>query len=80
MSNMVWKDFMGRVLQEGDDIIVAANDRLYSGIIHSITESELKYSYNYFILGKEYVDEKTVQMDKNFDHCQLLDICILNRK
>ena len=77
---MVWKDFMGRVLQEGDDIIVAANDRLYSGIIHSITESELKYSYNYFILGKEYVDEETVQMDKNFDYCELLNIYILNRK
>lgn len=71
---------MGRVIQEGDDVIVAVNDKLHSGIIHSITESELKYSYNYFILGKEYVKEETIQLDENFIKCELQNIYILTRK
>lgn len=71
---------MGRVLREGDDVIVAVDGKLHSGIIHSITESEIKYSYNYFILGKEYVEEETVQMDKNFTKCELHNMYILNRK
>lgn len=77
---MVWEDFMGRVLQEGDDIIVAVDGELHTGIVHSITGSTLKYSYNYFILAKEYVEEETVEMDESFTFCELHNIYVLNRK
>lgn len=54
---MVWKDFMGRVLQEGDDVIISFNGKLYTGIIIRMNDNILLVSYNWFKNGKEIEEE-----------------------
>ncbi len=54
---MVWKDFMGRALQEGDDVVVSINQTLRTGIILKMNDNILLVSYNWFDNGEEYVSE-----------------------
>lgn len=75
---MVWKDFMGRVLQEGDDILVAVRSRLHAGIVISIEDSILRFSYNWFESGTEY--EASVKRESDSDVEVLDDVFILDRK
>jgi len=54
---MVWKDFMGRVLQEGDDVVVSINQKLHTGIILRMNDNILLVSYNWFDNEEEHVSE-----------------------
>ena len=77
---MVWEDFMGRVLQEGDDIIVAVDDELHTGVVHSITDEKLKYSYNHFVGDREYVEDESVESCPDWEYATLHGVFVLNRK
>ena len=51
---MVWKDFMGRVIQVGDDVVIAVDGQLKSGIVLEMTDELLTVPYNWFVGMKEY--------------------------
>lgn len=58
---MVWKDCFERELKQGEDVIIGFPDNcnavLRSGIVIELSEDAVLISFNFWIDGKEYVDE-----------------------
>ena len=60
----MFKDFVGEKLKEGRDVVVIASCSLHSGIIHEITDTYVRLSYNgWHTDGTEYVKEKTYTLE-----------------
>ena len=80
---MVWKDFMGRVIQEGDDILVAPHSNiLHTGFVLQIEGNTLKYSYNWFVNKIEFENVGYVQVPDHtvMDEFLVDNIYVLERK
>lgn len=76
---MVWKDFMGRVLQEGDDVIISLNEKMYTGIIIRMNDDILLVSYNWFKDGRE-IEEETWYSSPLVPDGVVETLYVLNRK
>ena len=54
---MVWKDCFGRVLKQGEDVILSNDSMLRSGIVIELNDDNVLISYNFWIGEQECVED-----------------------